>query len=44
MASSMKSNAADVREFTAGAGQPTPNTPHAMTNDEVDFIAKSMSR
>ena len=34
------SNAEDVREFTAGAGQPTPDTPQPMTEAEVDFIGK----
>ena len=29
-----------VREFTAGAGQPTPNTTVPMTEAEVDFIGK----
>jgi predicted HAD superfamily Cof-like phosphohydrolase len=29
-----------VREFTAGAGQPTPDTPELMTAEEVHFITK----
>ena len=38
--SSSLSNAAAVREFTGGAGQPTPERPSAMTEDEVRFITK----
>eukprot|EP00501_MAST-03F_sp_TOSAG23-6_P000509 GSMAST32.ASY1.ANO1.523.1 assembled CDS len=36
----MQSNAEDVREFTAGAGQPTPDTPELMNKTEVNFIGK----
>merc|ERR1712018_993139 len=35
-----QTNAEAVREFTQGAGQPTPDTPTAMTDDEVRFITK----
>ena len=35
-----KSQAKHVREFTAGAGQPTPDTPELMTAEEVHFITK----
>jgi predicted HAD superfamily Cof-like phosphohydrolase len=35
-----KSNAAAVREFTMGAGQPTPQTPSLMSKEEVSFIGK----
>ncbi|GMI02409.1 hypothetical protein TrVE_jg2881 [Triparma verrucosa] len=35
-----KSDAEHVREFTAGAGQPTPNKPVPMDETEVDFITK----
>ena len=35
-----QSNAEAVREFTMEAGQPTPERPEAMTNDEVKFIGK----
>lgn len=35
-----RSDAEAVREFTQGAGQPTPNYPEPMNNVEVDFIAK----
>ena len=38
--SSSLSNAAAVREFTGGAGQPTPERPCAMNEDEVRFITK----
>ena len=34
------SQAEHVREFTAGAGQPTPDTPELMTAEEVHFISK----
>jgi len=33
-------SSAQVREFTAGAGQPTPNQPIPMNPTEVDFISK----
>ena len=36
----MLSPAQHVREFTAGAGQPTPDTPTPMSEAEVHFIAK----
>merc|ERR1719359_1138763 len=36
------SDSAMVREFTQGAGQPTPERPRAMTKDEVFFLAKMM--
>ena len=36
----VQTNAEAVREFTAGAGQPTPDTPLPMTDDEVRFITK----
>ena len=32
-----KSPAEHVREFTAGAGQPTPDTPELMSHEEVHF-------
>ena len=35
-----RSNASDVREFTAGAGQPTPAHPTLMSKKEVNFIGK----
>lgn len=35
-----KSNSDDVREFTSGAGQPTPDKPSVMNNDEVIFLTK----
>lgn len=35
-----KTDSEHVREFTAGAGQPTPNQPIPMTTTEVDFISK----
>ena len=35
-----QSDSEAVREFTAGAGQPTPNQPIPMTKSEVDFIGK----
>ena len=38
----VKSDAEAVREFTRGAGQPTPETPQPMTPVEVEFISKSM--
>ena len=37
---SAQSDSEAVREFTAGAGQPTPNQPVPMTEAEVDFIGK----
>lgn len=37
---SIKSNSDDVREFTSGAGQPTPDKPCVMGNDEVIFLTK----
>jgi predicted HAD superfamily Cof-like phosphohydrolase len=37
---SIKSNSDDVREFTSGAGQPTPDKPCVMNNDEVIFLTK----
>ena len=36
----IQSNSEAVREFTAGAGQPTPDFPEAMNETEVDFIGK----
>ena len=35
-----QSQAEHVREFTAGAGQPTPDRPELMTAEEVHFITK----
>ena len=40
MAMAQQSQAEHVREFTAGAGQPTPYTPELMTAEEVHFITK----
>jgi hypothetical protein len=37
-----QSDAQHVREFTAGAGQPTPERPCLMTEDEVKFLGKMM--
>ena len=37
---SFQTNSEAVREFTAGAGQPTPNQPTSMTNEEVLFLTK----
>ncbi len=37
-----QSDAEAVREFTAGAGQPTPEVPVAMSREEVHFIGKMM--
>lgn len=39
-ASKATNDAEHVREFTAGAGQPTPNQPIPMNETEVDFISK----
>ncbi len=36
----MVSQAEHVREFTAGAGQPTPDMPELMSHEEVHFITK----
>ena len=35
-----QTNSEAVREFTAGAGQPTPSFPSSMTDDEVLFLTK----
>jgi len=32
--------ASQVREFTIGAGQPSPDRPEVMTREEVEFISK----
>ena len=40
MATEFKSDAEHVREFTGGAGQPTPDRPEPMTDSETKFIAK----
>eukprot|EP00808_Paulinella_micropora_P018019 g37129.t1 len=37
-----KSDSELVREFTAGAGQPTPSRPELMTKDEVTFLGKML--
>ena len=34
------SDAEHVREFTAGAGQPVPDRPSPMTDEETKFITK----
>lgn len=36
------SDAVHVREFTAGAGQPTPERPVVMSVEEVKFLVKMM--
>jgi predicted HAD superfamily Cof-like phosphohydrolase len=36
----IKSNSDDVREFTSGAGQPTPDYPCVMENADVIFLTK----
>ena len=36
------SDSEHVREFTAGAGQPTPNVPSPMTDEECKFILKML--
>ncbi|KAH9257010.1 hypothetical protein BASA81_004831 [Batrachochytrium salamandrivorans] len=36
----MTDQASRVREFTLGAGQPSPDTPQVMTKEEVLFISK----
>ena len=36
----VSSDAAQVREFTAGAGQPTPDVPEPMSKDAVLFLTK----
>tara|TARA_B100002019_G_C21096167_1_gene511145 strand:+ start:95 stop:832 length:738 start_codon:yes stop_codon:yes gene_type:complete len=38
--SQIKSNSDDVREFTSGAGQETPDNPCVMNYDEVIFLTK----
>eukprot|EP00457_Paulinella_chromatophora_P012567 gb/GEZN01012785.1/.p1 GENE.gb/GEZN01012785.1/~~gb/GEZN01012785.1/.p1 ORF type:complete len:199 (-),score=37.95 gb/GEZN01012785.1/:429-1025(-) len=37
-----KSDAELVREFTAGAGQPTPERPELMSKNEVTFLGKML--
>lgn len=37
-----KTDSEEVREFTSGAGKPTPNTPSAMSKEEVHFLSKMM--
>ena len=43
-AAATQSNAEAVREFTAGAGQPTPNQPSAMTEGEVGKYDRHFSK